>query len=364
MSTVTVADLLKTGTPQQAQKLAQSKQLQVPKLLAYSLKDLRKIVFPPRVTLVSRDEQPYFWSGQIIEVFAERGTGKTWLLLTLALLIAYAKSVMGFEVATPRKVLYVDGEMARDDIKSRLFLLAERLGINIHEGDLFENLLVIAADWQPDPIPRVDTLEMQKALEEHVQWADVVIIDNRSCLLDPEGEKDPSAWQPAGDYLLSLRRLGKTVIVAHHANRQGGARGIGKPEDAMDMVLKLTRPGDSPEAGAMFTVSCQPPDGKARGLWGKAAADFTVELTANGWMLTLPEGVADTVERKLRDYVKAADDAGEPAKSATAAISGAKVNKAKGLAAWAALLKNGDLLVYPTGGFHIKPVEQGKEPQF
>ena len=34
-----------------------------------------------------------------------------------------------------------------------------------------------------------------------VDAADLVILDNRSCLFDPEGEKDASAWQPAQEWL-------------------------------------------------------------------------------------------------------------------------------------------------------------------
>jgi hypothetical protein len=50
--------------------------------------------------------------------------------------------------------------------------------------------------------------------------------------------------------------------------------------------------------------------------------------------------------------VRLADDAGEPVKTATAAITGAKVNKQQGLKAWAELKDAGIIRSHPDGGFH------------
>jgi hypothetical protein len=189
--------------------------------------------------------------------------------------------------------------MSRHDIQDRFTLLSERTGL-----PLTDHLVVVAADWQPEYLAHLDTLEGQAAIEPYVAPADVVIFDNRGCLFDPEGEKDPAAWQPAGDYLLSLRRRDKTSILGHHANRQGGARGIGKPEDQMDVVGKLVHPEDySPNDGARFTVTFAPPDGKARGLWGAAVDPFTIRFTPKGWELEQPPDEKDMKHREARKKV-------------------------------------------------------------
>ena len=75
-------------------------------------------------------------------------------------------------------------------------------------------LLIVAADWQHEYLPRMDTPEGQSSIEPLVENADVIIFDNRSCLFDPEGEKDPTAWQPTQDYLLSQRRRDKASLLA------------------------------------------------------------------------------------------------------------------------------------------------------
>jgi hypothetical protein len=61
----------------------------VPELIGYSADQLSKVQFEPRVPLLYRLDHAFLSSGQIAEVFATRGEGKTWFLLTLALMLAY-----------------------------------------------------------------------------------------------------------------------------------------------------------------------------------------------------------------------------------------------------------------------------------
>jgi putative DNA primase/helicase len=283
----------------------------VPVLRSFTVNVLASTVFPPRKALLHRDDQAFLYAGQIVEFFSTRGYGKTWLLMTLALLISAGGKAMGFEARKRHRVLYIDGEMARHDIQDRFNELVSRTGLA-----RTDDLVVIAADWQDGYLPRLDTPEGQAAIEPFVKDADVIIFDNRGCLFDPEGEKDPAAWQAAGDYLLSLRRRDKTSILGHHANRQGGARGIGKPEDQMDLVGKLVRPDDYNESeGARFTVTFAPPDGKARGLWGNAVKSFTLKFGLSGWEVQEPSDQDDTKKAALRkkaiDILCALEKAGE-----------------------------------------------------
>jgi hypothetical protein len=235
--------------------------------------------------------------------------------------------------------------MAGEDIQARFARLCKILGAKPSE-----RLVVVGADWQRGYLARLDTSEGQAAVEPFVEAADLIILDNRSCLFDPEGEKDPSAWQPAQDWLLSLRRRGKATMLAHHSNRQGGARGHSKPEDAADVLLKLSRPvGYSQEQGARFLVEWE----KARGVHGLAAAPFIAALTEKGWAI---EGAAqseqDSVTRKVVDYLALADKLGERPKSATAAVKGAGCNKGAGLKTFAELLRSGRV-VKKSDGYHL-----------
>lgn len=308
-----------------------------PGLRSYSLDELHQAKFPPRRPLLTRLGIPVFRSGDLAEVYAPRGVGKTLFLQTLALVAAGGGDALGFEAPAPCNVLVIDGEMASEMLQDRFRLLSESLGVQPGAG-----LRIIAADWQTDPMARIDTPEGQAGIAEAVSWGDLIIVDNRSCLFDSEAEKDASAWTPAADLLFSLRRQGKAVILAHHTNRQGGARGHSKPEDAMDILIKLTRPeGYSQDQGSRFLVEWE----KSRGVFGAAVAPFSAWLKNGVWTVeSAHDSIADSVERKLLDYLRLVEGVNERPKTASAAVKGAGLQKAKGLKAFKKLQNEGRIL--------------------
>lgn len=326
----------------------------VPDLLALSLAELATYQFPARQALLYRGDSVVFREGHIGQIYAERGFGKSWVMQTIALVAAFGIDALGFRNPTPCRVLHVDGEMASEETQERYANLCRMMDV---PDECPGALTIVAADWQDTYLPRLDTREGQEAIEPFVEDADLILFDNRSCLLDPEGEKDPTAWQPAQDYLLSLRRRGKGVMLAHHSNRQGGARGISKAEDPMNLLLKLTRPEDySQDQGARFLVTFD----KARGVYGAAAAPFIAALTPTGWCIGPAEGAEDdSAAKKLREYLLLANTVNERPKSASAAVRAAHVNRNKGFEAWAAMLKSGDVVEHKDGGFYVK--ETGSE---
>jgi hypothetical protein len=191
---------------------------------------------------------------------------------------------------------------------------------------LTNRLQIIAADWQEHGMPRIDTDQGRQAIEPFVAVAEVIMFDNRSSLFDPAGETDAEAWQPAGDYLLELRRRGKAAVLAHHTNRQGTARGLSRAEDPMDLLLKLSRPQDyHADQGARFVVEVE----KGRGIYGDAAASFVAALTEAGWEIGQPKSRTDesAIREKLYEHLKATEAAGEPPKSANAAIKNAGIGR-------------------------------------
>jgi putative DNA primase/helicase len=220
-------------------------------LVGLTLHELARSVFPTRTPILMRGETPVLCAGHLAQVYAERGHGTTWFALTLGLIAASGGSALGFSAPSPCRVLDIDGEMASLEIQERAATLCDRLHV-----PLSATLTTVAADWQDRYLPRLDTVAGQEAVEPYVANADLIILDNRSCLFDPDGEKDPTAWQPAQDWLLSLRRRGKAVLLVHHSNRMGGARGHSKAEDPMNLLIKLTRPEDyRQDQGARFVVT-------------------------------------------------------------------------------------------------------------
>ncbi len=315
-----------------------------PRLKVFTLPELDRHVFEHRRPLLQRDDTVIVREGHISEIFGPRGIGKTWLTQTLALIASTGTSALGFHTEEPVRVLYVDGEMAGPDLQERFTRLQEMLAV---KGTA--NLVVLGADWQETFLPRLDTAAGRVAVEPFVEAADLVICDNRSTLFDPESECDPVAWQPAQDWLLSLRRRRKATLLVHHSNRQGGARGHSKPEDVMNVLIKLSRPdGYTADQGATFLVEFD----KTRGIYGAGVAPFTATLTPTGWRV---DGVdtGTTVIRKLRNYLQLAHTADDRPKSATAAITAIRVRREAGLAAWTELKQHGELHEHPKGGFYL-----------
>jgi hypothetical protein len=313
-------------------------------LVGLTLHDLSHAVFPTRTPILIRGEIPILCAGHLAQVYAERGIGKTWFALTLGLIAANGGAALGFSAPAPCRVLDVDGEMASLEIQERAATLCDRLRVSSSA-----TLTTVAADWQERYLPRLDTVAGQDAIEPYVANADLIILDNRSCLFDPEGEKDPTAWQPAQDWLLSLRRRGKAVLLVHHSNRMGGALGHSKAEDPMNLLIKLTRPDDyRQEQGARFVVTFD----KARGAYGPAVASFLAQLGPDGWSVeSATEHREASISDKLIDYVTLAHEAGDRPGSANAAIRGARVNRSEGLRAWADLTKRGIVKRHHEGGW-------------
>jgi hypothetical protein len=293
--TGSLLDSQRQGLRMRARHIPSSATYQSP--VAYSLDKLETVSFPARKPLLFRADVPIFREGHIGEVYAARGIGKTWLLQTLALVAATGGEAMGISAPEAGRVLYIDGEMSSEEVRDRFAHLCQILGVKPSS-----NLVVIGADWQDDPLPPLDTEDGQSAVEPFVAEADLIVLDNRSCLFDPEGEKDPSAWQAAQEWLLGLRRRGKAILLGHHSNRNGGARGIGKPEDVMNLLLKLTRPGDyTQDQGARFLVEFD----KARGIHGSAAAPFVAALTQEGWVVEGDRRFEGSAESRIREQAEA-----------------------------------------------------------
>lgn len=275
---------------------AQAKGAEAAKLISFSFDELRTATFPKRDPLLCHNDEPVFNAGNLGEVYAPRGLGKSLFMNGVALAIATGGSFLRWRAPKPRGVLVIDGELPSSMIRERFMEEGRRMGIESCPA-----LTVVGADWQADPLPRLDTPEGMAAVEPLLEGKSLVVLDNASCLLDPESEKDVSAWAPAQAWLLMLRRRGIASWLVHHANRQGGARGHSKREDVMDVILKLSRPeGYRQDQGARFRIEFD----KARGFYGAAAEPFVAGLGMTGWTVEEDEGPAPRVQR-LRDEVLA-----------------------------------------------------------
>ena len=253
--------------------------------------DLMEMEIKPRVEIIS----PWLREQDICMIHAWRGIGKTWAILSLGVSIATGTPFMRWKTTAPRGVLLVDGEMSLHDLRYRLAQLIKGAGANAPQG----RFALIAHDSQERGIPSLDTSEGQEKVERDLEGIDVLILDNVSTLFRGSGdENDSSSWSAAQDWLLKLRRIGKTVILVHHSGKSGAQRGTSKREDILNAVISCRRPSDYQETqGARFEIKFE----KLRGVSGPLVEPIEVQLDADDktgatWLLkTLVESRDDQI---------------------------------------------------------------------
>ena len=227
-----VSSLLATA-PEVPKKGAQAQQPEAapinysPAIL--SAGDLNAMNIPKRPSLLGS----WMREGDIGFVFAARGIGKTWLSLLIGNALADGATLGEWAAGEgPRTVLCVDGEMSLADSQAR----ARTIGITaphfrwLHHEHLYatqEQTLNIAAP------------SCQTGISALLDAGSVLILDNLSALCRGIAENDNDAWEALLPWLLSLRRRKVTVIVVHHAGRNGEMRGASRREDAADWILRL-----------------------------------------------------------------------------------------------------------------------------
>ena len=197
---------------------------------------LAQLNVPPREPILGE----WFKEADLGFIFGARGLGKTWLALLIGRQCAEGGSVAEWKVHKPRRVLYVDGEMALDSIRERDAGLstapADGMFYLQHEALFHLTGKVLNLT---DPILQAAILEdcLRKKLE-------VLILDNLSCLFTGIKENDADAWEKVLPWLLELRRNRIAVIIIAHAGRNGFMRGTSRREDAANWIIQLTAAKD------------------------------------------------------------------------------------------------------------------------
>ncbi len=264
-----------------------------PRLKAVSLETFLTHDFPPRGHVLA----PVIPEQGLVMMFAPRGIGKTYMALSIAYAVASEGSSLRWHAPTPRRVLYVDGEMPGATMQERLAQIVA--GADAHApGDYFD---IITPDLVPDGImPNLATVEGQGMLEPLLEGVSLVVVDNLACLARAGRENEAEGWLPVQGWLLAQRRAGRSVLLVHHAGKGGDQRGTSAREDVLDTVIRLSRPqGYEPNQGARFVVELT----KARGITGPDADPFEATLTElpSGGLTWVTKDVADLRFEQVRE---------------------------------------------------------------
>ena len=209
-------------------------------------------------------------SGQTGMMFGERGGGKTFMGMGLAIAISTGAEFIGKKPKHPRRVCYLDGEMDLVTLKKRMGSICKSLAVEPPE-----NLMVFTPESFTDLLPSINTPEGQKLIDKMIGtgW-DVLIVDNYSTW-SSDGRETAEAWAPFMRWMLGHKRAGRTSIVIHHSGKAGKQRGSSKHEDALDWSIKLLPDKQASQDGALrFSLIWE----KARHLASDQTAPIAVTM--------------------------------------------------------------------------------------
>jgi hypothetical protein len=229
--------------------------------------DFLALPLPPRSSILG----PWLIEQSLTMLYAERGLGKSLLMLGMALAVAKGEGFLGFPAGPASSVLYVDGEMPPRELQQRLGQLAP--------SGVPDNLFTLSAThageaWADlsDPYGRFQLLEIIREVQPKV-----LVLDNKSTLIPPSRENDADSWVELQKWFINLRQMGLAVVLVHHSGKNGLQRGTSLTEVVLDTIIKLQKPPptDKPADGARFVLTYE----KNRHFYGQDAQPMLVELT-------------------------------------------------------------------------------------
>lgn len=249
------------------------------------IKEFLALKLPPRKLILN----PWLPEQGLTMIYAKRGIGKTHIALSVGYAIASGGKILKWEAPEPRRVLYVDGEMPATTMQERLSKIAQASDRQLLDSSFFK---LITPDLQDAGIRDLSTYEGQSDINQYLEDFDVLILDNLSTLVRSGNENEAESWVAVQEWVLTLRKAGKSVIFIHHARKGGQQRGTSKKEDVLDTVITLKHPKDySPQDGAKFEIHFE----KSRGFDGEAAKPFETSLIIN------PEGKQEWSLKEISD---------------------------------------------------------------
>lgn len=205
-------------------------------------KDFTALELPPKKKLLN----PWLTEQSITLISGWRGTGKTWLALSILDSVSNGEPFGPWEAETSAPCLFLDGEMPSQDIDDRI----KELGIDetFIYSDAYANSLglskanLLSETWR-------NTMKRVLITRDVKLW----VIDNLGSLAGGIDENVKRDWDPINAWLLQLRFEGIATIMLHHTGKEGDQRGTSAREDNLDNSIILKRPFDyTPEDGCRF----------------------------------------------------------------------------------------------------------------
>lgn len=235
--------------------------------------DFLNMEIVPRPTILA----PWLKKGDLVMITAPRGIGKSWLVYSILAAITRGLSIGSWKTEHPVGCLLVDGEMALDDLQKRSKRITEPLSEPVTRLD------ILSADFMHSkgfPSPNLANAEWRQSFDELLKNSNygLVVVDNMAALSPGLDENSKQDYDPINQFFLSIRFLGISVILVHHAGKNSNKtpqRGTSSHEDALDTSITLKQPpGYKQTDGCQIVVEFT----KSRSVCGDGIKPFTFSL--------------------------------------------------------------------------------------
>jgi hypothetical protein len=179
------------------------------------------------------------------------------LAWSIATAIAGGGSFHTYKNTTPRKVLYLDGEMDGEDAQERLKTCIT--ATNSSPDVVGDNLMFLSRQMQEfnSVFPDLNNLDWQINLISCAKELGVefIVLDNFSTLAEIEDENSAAAFNGITDFLLRLKQAGLAGLLVHHSNKaDSGYRGSQKLSVTFELIVSLKRPETAVGSGCSFDL--------------------------------------------------------------------------------------------------------------
>lgn len=185
----------------------------------------------------------------------EKGVGKTFLAMSIAMAVASGKDVFGWSCTQKRSVFFVEPELTVSIGQARLNMIAESQGLSCMPRNL---TIWSAAAQYPEPRPNLARPSQIEAMVRQCGRYDLLVIDSLSALVRGVDLNTAQAFETIEDLLIRLRHNGTAVLLVQHLGKDAsrGPRGTSKQEDLLDTSLLLKK-SSSQGGNTTIRVSCR-----------------------------------------------------------------------------------------------------------
>ena len=252
---------------------------------------LLELVLPPRPALLGQ----WMRQGDLGYLFAPRGAGKSWMALLIARAVATGRPLGEWQAGQQAlPVCYFDAEMNLPDVQDRV----RSTGLDVPGFSLLSNEMIFQSQGHG---LNIASPAHQEAVSATLPDGCLFIIDNLSTSQLGMAENDNDSFDAIRDWLLSLRHRAITVLIVHHAGRNGLMRGSSRREDMAHWILSLKEAGEpgQPAHRTLFSTEFT----KCRNCTASQARPLLWTLDTSTVPLTLGCSSNES-EDKLLDHIR------------------------------------------------------------